>query len=96
MILGGHSQSDSGTFLSIFLSNLKLSSEMFFMSVGYKVAGAIMTEFLGKVRVEPAGHKVWTPPKIQQQKYKRKYENNYKSTKSTKELQTTTKLHKRK
>ena len=55
-------------FLSIVLSNLKLSSEMFFMSVGYKVAGAIMTEFLGKVRVKPAGHKVWTPEKIQQQK----------------------------
>ena len=79
MILGGNSKSDSGTFLSIVLSNLKLSSEMFFMSVGYKVAGAIMTEFLGKVRVKPAGHKVWTPEKIQQQKYKRTT-NYYKTT----------------
>ena len=76
MILGGHSQSDSGTFLSIFLSNLKLSSEMFFMSVGYKVAGAIMTEFLGKV----SGTQGLDATENTTTKYKRTYENNYKST----------------
>ena len=80
-------------FLSIVLSNLKLSSEMFFMSEGNKVAGAIMTEFLGKVRVKPAGHKVWTPQKIQLQKYK-KYKrttNYYKTTQ--KKIKNTAKLY---